>query len=127
MTNTENYLLCNSVRYVIRALIPDLSTTDYSALFILMGIIMYYCNKKEFQCIVILVFSILCYISQSYFPFLFGVFMKFLNPIQLFMILAIPFILLYNGERGKENKWMFYIYYPLHMIILNGFVFCISS
>ena len=37
------------------------------------------------------------------------------------MFLVIPFILLYNGERGKNNafsKYMFYIIYPIHLWIL---------
>lgn len=37
-------------------------------------------------------------------------------------LLVIPFIeLLYNGKLGKKssfNKWLFYIYYPLHLLIL---------
>ncbi len=32
--------------------------------------------------------------------------------------LAIPFILTYNGERGANLKWGFYIFYPLHLLIL---------
>ena len=24
----------------------------------------------------------------------------------------------YNGERGKQNKWLFYIYYPAHLLVL---------
>lgn len=34
------------------------------------------------------------------------------------MVAAIPFILLYGGRRGPKNgfcKWMFYVYYPLHL------------
>ncbi|WP_461615534.1 TraX family protein [Clostridium sp. Marseille-QA1073] len=33
-------------------------------------------------------------------------------------ITAVPFMLLYNGERGLNNKfskYMFYVFYPLHM------------
>ena len=26
----------------------------------------------------------------------------------------------YNGERGKRAKWLFYIAYPLHFVILGG-------
>jgi len=37
---------------------------------------------------------------------------------QWMMIFALPFILLYNGEKGRGFKYLFYIYYPLHIAIL---------
>ena len=45
--------------------------------------------------------------------------------IQMAVVLAIPFLWLYNGERGKNSrvnkimKWFFYIYYPLHLLIIG--------
>ena len=47
--------------------------------------------------------------------------------IQLCVVLAIPILKVYNGERGasptinKIMKWGFYIYYPLHLFILGIF------
>lgn len=44
---------------------------------------------------------------------------------QLGSLLALPVINLYNGEKGKNNKfskWFFYWFYPLHMLIL-GIIF----
>jgi len=38
---------------------------------------------------------------------------------QWMMIFSLPFMLLYNGKRGKNIKKLFYIYYPLHLLILN--------
>lgn len=35
-----------------------------------------------------------------------------------FVYLAIPLLLLYNGKRGKQNKWAFYVFYPAHLFIL---------
>ncbi len=45
--------------------------------------------------------------------------------VQLCVILAIPIIKLYNGKRAASPivntilKWLFYIYYPLHLVILG--------
>lgn len=42
------------------------------------------------------------------------------NTVQLFALAAIPFLALYNGQRGKlRMKWLFYWYYPLHIGILH--------
>lgn len=36
--------------------------------------------------------------------------------IQLWSLLALPLLALYNGKRGKYKlKWLFYIYYPAHL------------
>lgn len=45
----------------------------------------------------------------------------FLFDYQWMMILALPIILMYNGKLGLKNtftKWMFYVYYPLHLTVL---------
>ena len=43
--------------------------------------------------------------------------------ITIYSLLAIPLLLLYNGEKGKANmKYFFYIFYPLHLGLLEGIV-----
>ncbi len=39
----------------------------------------------------------------------------------IFVLLVIPLLKEYNGERGKATwmKWFFYIYYPIHLVILG--------
>ena len=34
------------------------------------------------------------------------------------VLLALPPILLYNGERGRGSKWFFYVFYPAHFVLL---------
>jgi hypothetical protein len=39
--------------------------------------------------------------------------------IQMATLLAVPIFCLYNGKRGRYSmKWFFYLYYPMHMVIL---------
>ncbi|WP_283607735.1 TraX family protein [Faecalispora anaeroviscerum] len=40
---------------------------------------------------------------------------------QFGLLLAVPLLLCYNGQRGTSSagKWFFYVFYPLHLIILT--------
>ena len=52
---------------------------------------------------------------------------KLYGLLQMAVVLSIPIIWMYNGQRGKSKrtnhimKWMFYIYYPLHLFVI-GFI-----
>ena len=41
---------------------------------------------------------------------------------QISVFLALPLLYFYNGKRGKGgkfNKWIFYAYYPLHLLVIG--------
>ena len=50
---------------------------------------------------------------------------KLYGLIQMAVVLAIPVIGMYNGRRGPSRginnamKWLFYIYYPLHLFVIG--------
>ncbi len=85
---------------------------------ILLGILLYFLRNKWQKASLIAVAAVLSrsrLLAQLCFSTPMSVF--FGGP-QLFMILAIPIILFYNGKRGSEKKAFFYCYYPLHRYII---------
>lgn len=54
----------------------------------------------------------------------FDVYHMFQNDFQWLMLLALPFLLLYNGKRGgrkrpsRFEKYFYYIFYPVHLYLL---------
>lgn len=92
--------------------IAFLIKTDYNVLGILTIYFIYKSNNnKIFICLSIFVLNLL-----------FGVFIN--KNIQYFAILCIPFIIFFRDEKVKINKifkYVFYWFYPLHLLILYIF------
>ena len=87
-------------------------------------IIWFFRNKKSTMCLGILVFCLLLLLKAlvSYNPNTVDSFYAYMCfDDQWAMAAVIPFILLYNGERGKNTpftKYVFYVIYPVHLWIL---------
>lgn len=112
-------LLRKSTWQALHILFPSLITINYSVIFVLIGILWYFIHNKKLNCSILLIFSILSLITPitALTDFSINIQSFFTNP-QWCMFLAIPFILLYNGEKGKNIKYFFYLYYPLHQYYL---------
>ena len=41
-------------------------------------------------------------------------------------LLGFGLVLTYNGERGKQNKWFNYLFYPVHLLILGIIRMCLK-
>ncbi len=54
---------------------------------------------------------------------------KIYGLLQMAVVLSIPIIMMYNGKRGNNErvnrimKWLFYLYYPLHLFIIGWLQF----
>lgn len=102
---------------VFETLFPSPILVEYSYFFVLMGVCMYFAGEKYRMCGVFVGFCALCYLTAR---FNIGLFQEFYGiGDQHYMILALPFMLFYNGARGKSHKYFFYIYYPVHYLILT--------
>lgn len=93
---------------------------DYGVWGILLPVIVYFMPSRPWQiggaCALLLTRAIY-----------YGVFANPLVPVQWWSLLTIPLLALYNGERGKAKmKYVFYIFYPAHLVILYGIVILIA-
>lgn len=85
--------------------------TDYDALGVLLIVALYvFRKKKSWQ--ILAGCAVICFAS----PLLKGFAMLFS---EILAVLAFIFIGLYNGERGLRLKYVFYLFYPVHLLILQ--------
>lgn len=128
---TERNAVLSVLWEFLRTVIPNVKNVDYSAYFVLMGV-MWYFVKNKYACAGILVlfsafswFGTYGWVMIERFDFL-SDFMRLYYPLdffaqgQFYMVFAALFILLYNGQRGKGLKWFFYGYYPLHVFVISA-------
>lgn len=103
---------------VLTGFLPNLALNEYGFPFVALGVAMYFLKeKKELFCGVYLLFCMYQLVGELTFE---GA------AVQWFMVIALPLMLLYNGERGRSWKWFFYVFYPAHTVLLfylSRFVF----
>lgn len=131
--------------YLFIALMGNIFYNEGHFVFVLLGVLLYY--QKDSKKNTAIYYSLFCFIFAfitntnliprfmmrlNYYGYdvLFNIF-NFVFPAlgfdvigihknssQWIMIGALPFILLYNGNKGKSIKYFFYVFYPLHILIL---------
>ena len=104
------------ISLAVTVFLPLPLTVEGSVVFVALGVVMYYTRKSPLALtIAYTAFSLLFFVSaasQGFTPD------NMLTQNQWFMILALPFFLSYNGQRGGGLKYLFYLYYPLHITFL---------
>lgn len=119
ISNKKVFYLISIIISIIGLYIAEFLHTDYGASGVLLVIVLYFAQSFRSISFIIVLWSIVFYSCQL----LVGAF----YPRQIihvsFLILGsilscIP-IKFYNGKKGISCKWLFYIYYPVHLFVLS--------
>ena len=109
---------------ILAMFITRLIVSDYLEYGIMMVLVFYFFRSKKwwnFIAQVILLAWINIFLIPRY-DFSFNLFgNKIYAPVQSFAIFSLVFIWLYNGKQGIHNKitkYMFYSFYPLHLLLI---------
>lgn len=88
------------------SLIPNILMVEGGFLLVLLGLLFYiFREKRLLQILSLALITILLYLSDP-------------ASIQWTMIFAALPIFLYNGQKGRGDKYFFYIFYPVHIYAL---------
>lgn len=110
-----SYKLLGIIIALFIAFIADLLNFDYGFYGVFIILLFYLCrNNKLLMNISVIILTFIYYA-----PYLMASNFNLMY-IGLFICSSIPliFINLYNGKKGKDQKMLFYIFYPVHLLIL---------
>ena len=86
---------------------------DYGMWGLCLPILVYFAPSKIWRIILSAIFLIFMSLST--------------NVLQWWSLLTIPLFMLYNGERGnKKMKYVFYLFYPIHLVIIYAIMFLLT-
>ena len=117
----QDYVTCYSVG---SGVFPNLFTCEGSYFVVIMGLVLHFCKESRKKLswgygIYCLVFFLLLLppvfrntLEISPWQYLFG------EAIQWMQVFALPLMLCYNGQRGRNLKYLFYGFYPAHIVLL---------
>lgn len=94
------------IKQIFIFFIPSVLTVEGGPIFILLASMFHiFRNKKIGTYLTLVLVSLFIFISSP-------------QNDQWMMVFSLLPIYLYNGEEGRKEKWLFYIFYPLHIIVL---------
>ncbi len=95
------HYLINGIVIAAAMLLADFLKTDYGWAGVLAILVAYWLRASDLQmwgvCVVLFLFS---------------------SDLELYALFCIPLISHYNGKKGHLPKWMPYLFYPVHLLIL---------
>lgn len=109
------YGLTENMYVLITAILPNVLFCEGSYVFVVFGVLMYFNRHTKARLSVIyVIFSLTFLLSADGF----SVQNLIYNNYQWMMIALLPLMLIYNGKKGKGLKYLFYVFYPVHIIVL---------
>ncbi len=112
----SNTLLLNQSASIssLIGIFPNIFLTEGGLVIFLYGVYTYIFKDNKFNLIILNILVSLTYAFSGQISFDYLINVNF----QWMMIFSLPFILIYNNQKGKGYKHFFYIFYPLHIAIL---------
>lgn len=106
--------ICSGFGFMLLAMVLS---TDYSYFGVLTMLVMYLVRKATEQKVKLwppIVFAagvcILCVFSLE----------------EVWALLVLPLMFFYKGKKGWNAKWFFYLFYPVHLLVLAILVLCLG-
>lgn len=105
---------------LLGAAAAEMINTDYGAYGVLLIFIFYYFRKRPKQRFIAFVLLAIANVAFTYIKAGYGFHPAMIAAVlpALLPVLALIPIQIYNGERGKQPKYFFYLFYPVHLLIL---------
>lgn len=116
----------NFITRALLFLVPNIMFCEGGIVLVALGVGLYLCNQNNKK--ITIFYLLLCalvfamgYDSQAVVESL------FLYNIQWYMVLALPFMLLYNKQKGRGMKYFFYVFYPAHIYLLTIIAYMLAK
>lgn len=118
----------NNLFQLLRGFLPNFYHCEGGLWAVAMGMVLSFCKDSRRKiCLGYGAYCLAYFLSTLYTGWVLGeadwASYLFRESIQWMQVLALPFMLCYSGRRGRNLKYLFYVFYPVHIALL----FCLGN